>query len=124
MNTPARIPCPGEIYYADLGEHAGRRRVIVASREDLNRGDYVLVVPVTSQRFSERARMQNCLPFGAGQYGFVADTVAQTELSSVIRKDVLDLHGGPVGTLDDGDLRALIKAIGYTLDADCEFRSA
>lgn len=69
---------PGEIYMADFPE-AGPRPIIVVSREDLNRGHYVLAVLCTSSRFSIRSKLPNSVPFQAGQFGFTKDCVAQCE---------------------------------------------
>jgi mRNA-degrading endonuclease toxin of MazEF toxin-antitoxin module len=110
---------PGEVYYADFPQ-AGRHPVIVVSREDLNRGSYVLVVFCTSARFTTRSRLPNCVPFRAGQFGFTTDCVAQCENILSLAKPQLDLTAGPVGILDDASLRDVIKAIGHVLESDCE----
>jgi mRNA-degrading endonuclease toxin of MazEF toxin-antitoxin module len=110
---------PGEIYVADFLE-AGPHPVIVVSRELLNRGRYALVVVCTSARFAVRSKLANCVPFGAGRFGFTADCVAQCENILSIDKAQLDLTGGPIGILDRAALRDVIKAIGYVLDSDCE----
>ena len=110
---------PGEIYLADFAE-AGPHPVIVVSREELNRGRYALVVVCTSARFTARSRLPNCVPFQAGQFGFTADCVAQCENVLSIDKTQLDLDAGPIGVLDAGVLRDVIKAIGYVLESDCE----
>jgi mRNA-degrading endonuclease toxin of MazEF toxin-antitoxin module len=110
---------PGEIYMADFGA-AGPHRVIVVSREDLNRGHYALVVVCTSARFSVRSKLANCVPFRAGEFGFSADCVAQCENMLSIHRDQLDIVSGPLGKLDDLALRDVIKAIGYVIESDCE----
>jgi mRNA-degrading endonuclease toxin of MazEF toxin-antitoxin module len=56
---------PGEIYMADF-DRAGPHPIIVVSREDLNRGRYLLVVVCTSARFAARSRLPNCVPFRTG----------------------------------------------------------
>lgn len=109
----------GEIYMADFPE-AGRHPVIVVSREDLNRGAYVLAVFCTSARFNVRSKLPHCIPFQTGQFGFTADCVAQCENILSIEKSQLDLAAGPLGTLDDLSLRDVIKAIGYVMESDCE----
>jgi mRNA-degrading endonuclease toxin of MazEF toxin-antitoxin module len=91
---------PGEIYTADF-DQAGRHPVIVVSREDLNRGNYALVVVCTSARFATRRGLPNCVPFLAGQFGFTRDCVAQCENMLSIDKAQLDLAAGPTGKLDD-----------------------
>src|SRR5689334_3846357 len=110
---------PGEIYMADFGL-AGSRPVIVASREALNRGRYMLVVPCTSSRFDLRSKLANCVPFRAGEFGFTADCVAQCENMISIDRDQLDLAAGPRGVLDEAALRRLIKSIGHVIEADCK----
>lgn len=110
---------PGEIYMADFLQ-AGPHPVIVVSREELNRGNYALVVVCTSARFAVRSTLPNCVPFRVGQFGFFADCVAQCENILSIEKSQLDLAAGPLGRLDDVALRDVIKAIGYAIESDCE----
>jgi mRNA-degrading endonuclease toxin of MazEF toxin-antitoxin module len=110
---------PGEISTADF-DVAGPHRVIVISREDLNRGRYILAVVCTSARFASRSTLPNCIPFRAGQFGFIVDCVAQCENIVSIEKTQLDLSAGPVGVLDELAMRDLIKAIGYVMESDCE----
>ena len=110
---------PGEIYTADFGQ-AGPHPVIVISREELNRGNYTLVVVCTSARFAVRSKLPNCVPFRTGDFGFTADCVAQCENMLSVDKAQLDLSTGPIGVLDDIALWNLIKAIGYVMESDCE----
>ena len=110
---------PGEIYLADFPQ-AGRNPVIVVSREELNRGNYALVVVCTSARFAVRRTLPNCVPFQAGQFGFATDCVAQCENMLSVEKAQLDLASGPEGVLDEVSLRDVIKAIGHVLESDCE----
>jgi mRNA-degrading endonuclease toxin of MazEF toxin-antitoxin module len=91
---------PGEIYLADF-EQAGPHPVIVISREDLNRGRYILVVVCTSAWFAVRSKLPNCVPFHAGQFGFTTDCVAQCENILSIEKSEIDLASGPIGVLDE-----------------------
>lgn len=108
---------PGEIYLADLGE-AAPHPVIVISRESLNRGDRVLAVLVTSQKFVLRSTLPHCVPFRVGQFGFSKDCVAQCENVLLLNKDCIE----PImqAVLDDIRMREIIKAIGRVMDADCE----
>jgi mRNA-degrading endonuclease toxin of MazEF toxin-antitoxin module len=108
---------PGEIYMADL-DIAGKHRIIVVSREDLNRGNWVLGIMCTSTRFAVRKTLANCVPFQAGQFGFTTDCVAQCENVLSVHKS--QLAGAPLGKLDDVNMREIIKAVGYVMDSDCE----
>lgn len=110
---------PGEIYIADF-EEAGPHPVIVVSRERLNRGHYALVGVCTSARFSLRSTLPNCVPFGAGQFGFTTDCVAQCENILSISLSQIDMSGGRRGMLDELSLRNVIRAIGHVIEADCE----
>lgn len=110
---------PGEIYIADF-EEAGPHPIIVVSRENLNRGRYVVAVVCTSARFSVRSALPSCVPFRAGHFGFTADCVAQCENLLSIELSQIDLTIGPRGVLDEMSLRDVIKAIGYVIESDCE----
>jgi len=108
---------PGEIYMADFGE-AAPHPIIVVSREELNRGDRVVAVLVTSQKFGVRSTLAHCVPFRAGQFGFGKDCVAQCENIFLVDKDSLEAN--PIGVLDDATFRDVVKAIGHVIDSDCE----
>lgn len=107
---------PGEVYLVDL-PGGGRRPAVVVSREELNRGTYVVLVPCTTAGFARRSTLPNYVPFRAGQFGFTADCVAQCEL--IAFQDV-DLAAGPIGVLDDSAFRDVVRAVGHVLGSDCE----
>lgn len=107
---------PGEIYWASLD--VGRHKVLVVSREDLNRGDKILVALITSQKFAPRSQLPNCVPLYAGTFGMTTNCVVQCE--NVFPAFVSDLDASPDAVLDETTLRDVIRAIGNVLDADCE----
>jgi mRNA-degrading endonuclease toxin of MazEF toxin-antitoxin module len=109
---------PGDIYWADLS--AGRRPVIVVSREDLNRGNYVVAVLCTTANLAVRSTLPNCVPFRAGEFGLPQDCLAQCEAITFIDQQDLDTAAGVLGTLDDQKMREIIHAIGHVIDSDCE----
>lgn len=110
---------PGEIYVADFAAF-GPHRVIVVSREELNRGDKVVAVLCTSARFELRSRLPNCVAFFAGTFGFKINCVAQCEYVVTLEIEQLDMSSGPIGLLDDEALRDVGRAIGYVIECDCE----
>jgi mRNA-degrading endonuclease toxin of MazEF toxin-antitoxin module len=110
---------PGEIYMADVPP-GQRHRVVIVSREELNRGNYVVAALITSQKFAVRSTLTNCVPLRAGQFGLPQDSVVQGESAGPIRVARLDLATGPLAKLDDITFRDVIKAIGHVLDSDCE----
>lgn len=109
----------GEIYWW-LDVAGGTRPVVVVSREEMNRGAYVVVVPFTSAKMGSRRKLANCIPFRAGQFGLTKDCVAQAEAVAQVRKVSIDLSSGALGRLDDEAMRDVIRAVGYVMASECE----
>lgn len=110
-------PAPGEIYRGCLPGLEFPHWLIVVSRQDLNRGSYVVVVATTSKRFHQRRHLPHCVPFRAGEYCFTRDCVAQAESITALHKDYLE-DPPPADTLDPRKLHQLIRAVGDVLDAN------
>jgi mRNA-degrading endonuclease toxin of MazEF toxin-antitoxin module len=107
---------PGEIYLADF-EEMEPHPVVVVSREELNRGNWVAAVLITSKRFQERSKQPHCVPFRAGEFGLSKDCVAQGESLFSIRREELCEH---LGTHDEERWRDLVKALGNMMGSECE----
>jgi mRNA-degrading endonuclease toxin of MazEF toxin-antitoxin module len=117
---PVLMPLrPGEVYWADFPD-VGRRPVAILSREELNRGKYVVAVQFTSAKIEVRRELPNCVAFRAGTFGLAKDCVAQAETIAVFDLANLDLKAGPIGVLDSHARRDLTRAVGYMMDAECE----
>ena len=99
---------------------AGKRPVVVVSREELNRGHRVVAVLATSTHFATRSNLPHCVAFSVGEYGLTKDCVAQAETITYLAVSDLDMDSGLIGVLDEVRMRALIKAIGHMLASDCE----
>ncbi len=112
-------PTPGEIWCA-FADSPEKRPVVVVSREDLNGGGYVTIVPITSRKFDVRRNLPNCVPLLAGTFGLRVDSIAQAENTTLIAHSDLDMERGPIGELDAPTMRAVIKAIGNVIASDCE----
>jgi mRNA-degrading endonuclease toxin of MazEF toxin-antitoxin module len=91
--------------------------VVVVSREELKRGNWVAAVLFTFKRFEERSKQPHCVPFRAGEFGLSTDCVAQGESLFSIRREELGDH---IGTLDDERWRDLVNALGNMMGSDCE----
>ena len=87
----ADYPKQGEIWWTLFFE-GWERPSIVVSRNDLNRGRLVLVVPCTSSRVQERAAYSNHVFFPAGTGDLTRDTIAQAHL---IQPIVCNFSGDP-----------------------------
>ena len=110
---------PGEIYWWDYPPDE-RHRVIVVSAEKFNRGGYVTIVLLTSQRYEQRRTLRNCVPFQSGELGLKEDCVAQCENIFSIPTSELMAGMGPIDILDGEKRRDVIRAIGYVIGAECE----
>lgn len=113
------VICPGEIYLFFEGENK-RRPAVVVSREELNRGDYLLMVPLTTTHLETRRGLQNSVYLKRNRHGINKNAIVQAEAITQISKDELSLEEGPICTLDGETFRSLIRAIGYVMSADCE----
>lgn len=109
-------PMPGQVYWAF---HDKRRPVVVISREELNRGNYVVVVPLTSARLATRRTLPNCVPLDPKHHGVPKPCVVQAEMVAVVTKNDLQLDAPPITTLDRDVMCGVIRAIGYAIAADC-----
>lgn len=109
---------PGEIYLVDTD--AGKRPAVIISREELNRGRWVVAVMVTSAHFVVRSALPHCVPFRAGEFGLTKDCVAQAETITYLESADLDPDAGVLGVLDEARMRDLIRAIGNMMGSDCE----
>jgi len=116
-------PKPGELYWG-IALDAKPRPVIVVSREEFNRGEYLSVVPVTSAHFARRSKLPTCVAIHSGQFGLIKNCVAQAEQLTLLLKSDVDLERGPIGVLDGEANRKLIRAIGHVIAAECEPTSA
>jgi hypothetical protein len=69
---------PGEIDLAEF-EEMEPRPVVIVSREELKRCNWVAAVLIISKRFEERSKQPNCVPFRAGEFGPDGECVARAE---------------------------------------------
>src|SRR5689334_5989659 len=106
----------GGIYWVNDGGSVARPFPLI-SREDLNQGDYLTVVPFTTRNLEARRGLPNCVPFNRGEFGLTKDCVAQCEAIQYLPK--AEIARGPDGPIDDERLRAVVLAIGYVVDAEC-----
>jgi mRNA-degrading endonuclease toxin of MazEF toxin-antitoxin module len=109
---------PGAVYLVDTD--AGKRSAVILSREELNRGNWVVAVLITSGKFTVRSGLPHCVPFRAGEFGLAKDCVAQAEAITYLAVADLDLNTGVVGVLDEERMRDLVRAVGNMMGSDCE----
>lgn len=115
---------PGEIYLAYYDAKGGTRPFVVVSRVELNRGNYVLAVPFTTQNLDVRRTLPNCVKFSQGSWGLWKDCVAQADALTQLRKSDLAEPLKPLGALSSEKLAEIVGAIGNAIGADCELGSS
>ena len=106
-----------DIYSLPFGQ-GKERRVVVVSRDTLNGGDYVVVVPFTTQKLDERKKLPSCVfvPGGiAGPHGVTKDCIAKADEISRILKNEIDWTQGKKGRLPTEYMEQIIKAIRYVI---------
>ena len=97
----------------------GKRPFVVVSRAELNRGDYFVAVPLTSQNLAIRRNLPNCVFLAKGSFGLPKDCVAQAEALTQLRRTDLAIPVERLGVLSDDAHRQLLSALGNVLGADC-----
>ncbi len=112
--------CQGDIYFCFEPDSARRRRMLIISRDGLNKGDYLVTVAFTTQRLDERKALPNCVYFPAGtQQGLVRDCVMQGESIALTPWQRFDLEEGLLGRIEESKLQEVIAAIGDIMGAAC-----
>lgn len=97
-------------------------RVLVVSRDELNRGDYVVTVQFTSTNVAKRKTEPNCVYFKQGtQTGLSDDCVMQGESIAVTDKVRLEVASGPLGRVEGEKFEQILAAIANVLGA-CFYR--
>jgi len=108
----AAYPKQGEIWQTVFFEGWERPSIIV-SRNELNRGRLISVVPCTSSRVQERISYPNhvLIPSGTGE--LTKDTIAQTHLIQPVEVSYLERK---MGTLNIEQLAEILLAIAWSID--------
>ncbi len=105
-------PRQGELWLVNFQE-GWERPAVVVSRQELNRGRLVLVVPCTSSRVAERGRFANHVLLTRGVAGLDTDSVAQAHLIQPVEVSMLLRR---LGVLDDEQLAEILLAVAWVLD--------
>lgn len=108
----ADTPVQGEVWWTYF-EEGWERPAVVISRDELNRGRLLLVVPCTSSRVDERVAYRNHVLLPAGTAGLTRDSAAQVHLIQPVETSLLQHR---LGALDAERLREILLAIAWTVD--------
>jgi len=115
-------PRQGEVWLVNFIE-GWERPAIVVSRNELNRGTLVLVVPCTSQEARERASFPNHVLIPSGLGGLTRDSVAQAQL---VQPAHVSWFMQRLGSVDPETLSQVLLSIAWVLDllSSAEFYGA
>jgi mRNA-degrading endonuclease toxin of MazEF toxin-antitoxin module len=105
-------PQQGEIWLT-LFREGWERPAIIVSRNELNRGTTLLVVPCTSSQVETRAAYPNNVLLLAGTGGLSRDSVAQTHLVQPVG---LSLLLERMGSLNDEQLAEVLLGLAWVVD--------
>lgn len=105
----------GDVYCLFSDDVGKPRPVVVVSREELNGGDSVVVIPFTSKQLEKRKQLAYCAFFAAGAFGQHVDCVAKTDLITLMDKSEINFAGGKIGTLTATQMRKVFQALDCVL---------
>lgn len=106
------VPRQGDLWWAEFGSD-DRRPVIIVSRDELNHGNIILIIPCTASRVEERAVYPNHVLLRAGVAGLSKASVAQTHLIQPVEQFMLHEW---IGRLSDEQLGEVLLALAWVVD--------
>lgn len=95
-----------------------RRPIIVVSRDHLNDGKYVVVVPCYSQQIPRRKRFPQNVLFQAGEGNLPTECLARTDQVTYVDKKLIDWKHDRIGRADAAMMGRIVKAIRWTIRDD------
>ena len=105
-------PRQGEVWLVQFHE-GWERPAVVVSRDELNRGTLILVVPCTASDVSKRAAYPNHVLLPEGVAGLSRDSVAQAHLIQPV--DVSSFLER-LGALDGERLGEVLRSLAWVVD--------
>ena len=102
----------GDVWDIDFGEDDYRPGIVV-SRNQLNRGALLLVVPCTASRVEERSEFSNNVFLAQGVGGLDENSVAQTHLIQPVKREFLRAKRD---RLSSEELGEVLWALAWSVD--------
>lgn len=99
-----------------VGDDANKQRpVLVISRDDLNRGEGLVIVPFHSQEIDRKLSFGCCVKFAAGEAGLTRECVAKCDRITAIVKTQIDLRRGKIGRATAVKMQEVVDVIRYVI---------
>ena len=96
----------------------GDRPVVVVSRNELNGGNDVTVVPFTSQPSKHRDQQMFRIPFYEGEGGLTCNCFAKTDAVGKIPIAVINIKRGSIGQISDSRMNEILEGIKWSLKSN------
>ena len=110
-------PRQGSVWRVDIPADVKRGRpVVVVSREDMNRGSDVLIIPTYTSNLSAKRGKPSYVFLPRGTGGLPEDCVAQAAHIHMV--EVSELRD-EMGVLDIRYMGEIVRALGWMMQADC-----
>jgi mRNA-degrading endonuclease toxin of MazEF toxin-antitoxin module len=107
-----------EIYSLKNDRVAKARPCLIVSKDNINGGYDVTVVPFNGSDFANKKDKPFCVPFYCGEFGLSKDCVAKCDEIARIRKS--DLNRSKIGTIDTDRMAEVIEAVNWCISCEPE----
>jgi len=114
MRTPGR----GDVYRLKQDESGKPRPVVIVSRQQMNAGISVVVVPFTTQQMDKRVHQPSFVLFDAGEGGLPERCLAKCGDIGLIKISALQLQIGRLGHLDASQMTRLMEGVKWVLEIE------
>lgn len=106
----------GEVYrYKQPDSRGDRRFVVIVSRNEMNAGHSVMVVPFFSQQLDRRATFPSYAVFDKGEGGLLQPCAAKADELKTLDKSQIDFAAGPLGRFDEAQMGWLSAVVSWVL---------
>lgn len=106
----------GQVYRLTSSDpNIHNRPVVIVSRDELNGGHSVLLVPFYSQQLEKRTKLKHCVHFAAGEAGLDKECVAKADEVTCLEKTEINLKAGPIGSVKAQKMEKIVEAIRYSV---------
>lgn len=112
---------PWDLHGLDDGEIVKEKKarpIVVVSRDNLNGGSSVLVVPFSTAKLELRQSQRQFVHFRAGEHGLTKDCVAVADQITYVDKKLIDWRKDKIGHIDALGMDRIVKAIRWALRCD------
>ncbi|HEX7380253.1 MAG TPA: type II toxin-antitoxin system PemK/MazF family toxin [Pirellulales bacterium] len=108
----------GQVFLLNPDADGKQRPMVVVSRDELNRGHSVIVMPCYSQQLDKRSKLRYCVFLEAGEGGLDKDCVVKADEIATLDKTRFDATRGALGRLKPKRMAEIAAALRYVVRDD------